>query len=34
LPARFGHTAGDGRQHLPGEGGMDGFYYALLEKHR
>jgi 16S rRNA (cytosine967-C5)-methyltransferase len=34
LPDGFGHAAGDGRQHLPGEGGMDGFYYALLEKHR
>jgi len=33
LPERFGHAAGSGRQHLPGEGGMDGFYYALLEKH-
>ncbi len=32
LPERFGHAAGSGRQHLPGEGGMDGFYYALLEK--
>jgi len=33
LPQGFGHAAGSGRQHLPGEGGMDGFYYALLEKH-
>lgn len=32
LPERFGHTAGVGRQNLPGEGGMDGFYYAVLEK--
>ncbi|MBA8882695.1 16S rRNA (cytosine(967)-C(5))-methyltransferase RsmB [Dokdonella fugitiva] len=27
-----GHAAGVGRQNLPGEGGMDGFYYALVEK--
>ena len=32
LPADLGHAAGVGRQNLPGEGGMDGFYYALLEK--
>jgi 16S rRNA (cytosine967-C5)-methyltransferase len=32
LPEQFGHAAGSGRQNLPGEGGMDGFYYALLEK--
>jgi 16S rRNA (cytosine967-C5)-methyltransferase len=32
LPERFGHAAGAGRQNLPGEGGMDGFYYAVLEK--
>ncbi len=32
LPAQCGHAAGVGRQNLPGEGGMDGFYYALLEK--
>ena len=32
LDARFGHAAGAGRQRLPGEGGMDGFYYGLLEK--
>lgn len=32
LPQRYGHAAGVGRQHLPGEGGMDGFYYAVLEK--
>ncbi|MFC5488895.1 16S rRNA (cytosine(967)-C(5))-methyltransferase RsmB [Dokdonella soli] len=31
-PERFGHAAGAGRQNLPGEGGMDGFYYAVLEK--
>ncbi len=34
LPESFGHAAGAGRQNLPGEGGMDGFYYALLEKTR
>lgn len=32
LPEEFGHAAGAGRQNLPGEGGMDGFYYAVLEK--
>ena len=32
LDARFGRVAGAGRQRLPGEGGMDGFYYGLLEK--
>jgi 16S rRNA (cytosine967-C5)-methyltransferase len=32
LPDGYGHAAGIGRQNLPGEGGMDGFYYALLEK--
>jgi 16S rRNA (cytosine967-C5)-methyltransferase len=32
LPESYGHAAGIGRQNLPGEGGMDGFYYALLEK--
>jgi 16S rRNA (cytosine967-C5)-methyltransferase len=25
---------GGGVQNLPGESGMDGFYYAVLEKHR
>lgn len=34
LPDRFGLAAGVGRQNLPGEGGMDGFYYAVLEKPR
>lgn len=34
LPGSFGHAAGAGRQNLPSEGGMDGFYYALLEKNR
>jgi len=32
LPGHCGHAAGVGRQNLPGEGGMDGFYYGLLEK--
>lgn len=32
LPARFGHFSGPGRQRLPGEDGMDGFFYALLRK--
>lgn len=26
------HRAGDGAQNLPGEAGMDGFFYAVLEK--
>ena len=29
LDARYGHAAGHGRQRLPGEQGMDGFFYAL-----
>ena len=28
----FGHVAGAGRQRLPGEDGMDGFFYARLRK--
>lgn len=32
LPERFGHASGAGRQRLPGEDGMDGFFYARLEK--
>lgn len=32
VPAAFGRAAGAGRQNLPGEQGMDGFYYAVLEK--
>ncbi|MGY0557726.1 16S rRNA (cytosine(967)-C(5))-methyltransferase RsmB [Lysobacter sp. A421] len=32
LDDRFGHTSGPGRQRLPGEGGMDGFFYARLRK--
>jgi 16S rRNA (cytosine967-C5)-methyltransferase len=27
------HAAGSGMQNLPGEGGMDGFFYAILAKH-
>lgn len=34
VPAAFGRAAGDGRQNLPGTGGMDGFYYAIVEKPR
>lgn len=30
LDARFGHVSGAGRQRLPGEDGMDGFFYARL----
>ncbi len=32
LDARFGRASGAGRQRLPGEQGMDGFFYALLRK--
>jgi 16S rRNA (cytosine967-C5)-methyltransferase len=32
LDARYGHAAGAGRQRLPGEDGMDGFFYARLRK--
>ncbi|MBS0431002.1 MAG: 16S rRNA (cytosine(967)-C(5))-methyltransferase RsmB [Proteobacteria bacterium] len=28
----FGHAVGAGRQILPGEGGLDGMYYAAIEK--
>lgn len=31
---RHGRAAGNGRQNLPGNKGMDGFYYALVEKAR
>ena len=34
LHERLGRAAGAGRQNLPGNKGMDGFYYALLEKAR
>jgi 16S rRNA (cytosine967-C5)-methyltransferase len=32
LPDNAGVAAGPGRQRLPGTGGMDGFYYAVVEK--
>ena len=32
LDAGFGREAGAGRQRLPGEDGMDGFFYAVLVK--
>ena len=32
LDAGFGHDTGFGTQRLPGEGGMDGFFYARLRK--
>lgn len=32
LPEQFGHAAGAGRQRLPGEQGMDGFFYARLRR--
>ena len=32
LADAFGHRAGPGRQRLPGEDGMDGFFYARLRK--
>ncbi|GAB2488901.1 16S rRNA (cytosine(967)-C(5))-methyltransferase RsmB [Arenimonas alkanexedens] len=32
LDARFGRTSGVGRQRLPGEDGMDGFFYALFRR--
>ena len=32
LDARFGRDTGFGRQRLPGEGGMDGFFVAKLRK--
>lgn len=32
LPTAWGHPAAAGRQILPGEDDMDGFYYALLHK--
>ena len=33
LDDRYGRAAHPGRQRMPGEDGMDGFYYALLGKH-
>ncbi len=32
LPETFGRSDGPGRQRLPGEDGMDGFFYARLRK--
>ena len=32
LGERFGRVSGAGRQRLPGEGGMDGFFYARLRR--
>lgn len=32
LDARYGHARGPGRQRLPGDDGMDGFFYALIGK--
>jgi 16S rRNA (cytosine967-C5)-methyltransferase len=34
VPDTYGIAAGEGRQHLPGAEGLDGFYYAVLEKPR
>ena len=34
LPEAIGVVAGDGRQNLPGTRGMDGFFYAQVEKNR
>jgi 16S rRNA (cytosine967-C5)-methyltransferase len=34
IAERHGRVAGNGRQNLPGNKGMDGFYYALVEKDR
>jgi 16S rRNA (cytosine967-C5)-methyltransferase len=33
LDERFGRASGAGRQRLPGEDGMDGFFYAALARH-
>ena len=32
IEAPWGRDTGAGRQILPGEDGMDGFFYALLQK--
>ncbi|UXI67815.1 16S rRNA (cytosine(967)-C(5))-methyltransferase RsmB [Tahibacter amnicola] len=32
IPEWFGRASGAGRQNLPGENGMDGFFYAVLRK--
>lgn len=34
LSSNWGHACNVGRQVLPGEHGMDGFYYALMEKQK
>jgi 16S rRNA (cytosine967-C5)-methyltransferase len=34
LDTNFGRLSGAGRQRLPGEDGMDGFFYARITKHR
>ena len=34
IAERHGRSAGNGRQNLPANKGMDGFYYALVEKAR
>ncbi|MFZ5635398.1 MAG: 16S rRNA (cytosine(967)-C(5))-methyltransferase RsmB [Pseudomonadota bacterium] len=34
LDERYGHPSGHGRQRLPGEDGMDGFFYARLRRTR
>ncbi len=32
MEASWGRDTGTGRQSLPGEDGMDGFFYALFQK--
>lgn len=32
VPHAFGIASGVGRQNLPGQGGMDGFFYAVVER--
>lgn len=32
VPVQFGRAVASGRQNLPGENGMDGFFYAVVEK--
>ena len=32
VPEWFGRRSGAGRQNLPGDGGMDGFFYAVVDK--
>jgi 16S rRNA (cytosine967-C5)-methyltransferase len=33
IPGSWGRACGPGKQVLPGEDGMDGFYYSCLDKH-